>query len=225
MKSFRLVTWRAHTRSVQTGGSTRCPITRVLWPLNVRVFDQSGVPSRSQRRQRLQIKCLTSIHPPQTIHPIPAGLISACTDFNTHLTSAQTDQWITVTSEGFTFFSSGQPVAQGKGVCVGAFWRRNTATYKEYIVELNEGERRQVRWKCYLTESQESWQPWREVYREWWDQVLTRTTRGQGTLWKVRDHHQLLPRSQRNSASTVLEVVNNQAKTQLPYTSKMASDV
>lgn len=53
-------------RSTQTEGSpppTRHPITTLPEPPNVRVFDQSEGAARSRRGQRVQIKCLTCIHP------------------------------------------------------------------------------------------------------------------------------------------------------------------
>jgi len=67
--------------SIQIAGSPCCPITTLLQPPNVRVFDQSGGAARSQRGQRLQIKPLTCIHPLNPRRTVSDLLF----DLNSHL--------------------------------------------------------------------------------------------------------------------------------------------
>lgn len=153
----------------------RAPERPGLWPIRRRSAESEGTATRDK---------MFDFHPSsQTILSILAGLIATCPLTET-LTSAHS-QWIPSSSapEGFTFLCNLLLKEKARLRCREAKYCSKT---KGGLRGLKETSRRQLRLKCYLTESQGSWRRWQEVYREWWDRLPTRTTRGEDTLWKVR---------------------------------------
>lgn len=167
------------------------PIIELPWNPSVQASDQSGAPMRCQRGQRSWDK-MFDFHPSfQTVTLDPrAGPAVTHPSANTstpHCGPAR--DWDALKRD---FLRTRQPVTPAEWRGSGLRGRRTADsvyihTYRYILCACVCGIiNHSTRVRTFASsEARGPWQRWQGVCREWWDPLLTRTTRGEDTRWKV----------------------------------------